>query len=78
MSTLLEVNLARKDITEIAKSYIDNTTIHSIYITTNGSLPEVISYEKFIIITVKSNKAFKYQLTIFLKIMTELEKKRFI
>ncbi len=51
--TLLNVNFtggepfARKDITEIAKSYIDNTTIQSIYITTNGSLPErVISYAR--------------------------------
>ena len=44
--TLLNVNFtggepfARKDIFEIAKSYIDNTTIQSIYITTNGSLPD--------------------------------------
>lgn len=44
--TLLNVNFtggepfARKDILEIAKCYIDNTTIQSIYITTNGSLPE--------------------------------------
>ncbi len=44
--SLLNVNLtggepfARKDITEIAKKYIDNTTIQSIYITTNGSLPD--------------------------------------
>ena len=51
--TLLNVNFtggepfARKDITEIAKNYIDNTTIQSIYITTNGSLPErVIAYAK--------------------------------
>ena len=31
---------ARKDLTEIAKLYCKNTTIQSIYITTNGSLPE--------------------------------------
>ena len=31
---------ARKDITEIAKLYIKNTTIQSIYVTTNASLPE--------------------------------------
>ena len=44
--TLLNVNFtggepfARKDIIDIAKLYIKNTTIQSIYITTNGSLPE--------------------------------------
>ena len=47
-SSLLNVNLtggepfARKDITEIAKLYCRNTNIQSIYITTNGSLPERI------------------------------------
>ena len=46
--TLLNVNFtggepfARKDIVEIAKTYIDNTTIQSIYITTNASLPDRI------------------------------------
>ena len=44
--SLLNVNFtggepfARKDITEIAKLYIKNTTIQSIYVTTNASLPE--------------------------------------
>ena len=44
--TLLNVNFtggepfARKDIIDIEKCYIDNTTIQSIYITTNGSLPD--------------------------------------
>ena len=44
--TLLNVNFtggepfARKDITDIAKLYINNTSIQSIYITTNGSLPD--------------------------------------
>ena len=44
--SLLNINLtggepfARKDIVEIAKLYIKNTTVQSIYITTNGSLPE--------------------------------------
>ncbi len=44
--SLLNVNLtggepfARKDITEVAKLYIKNTTIQSIYVTTNASLPE--------------------------------------
>lgn len=46
--SLLNVNFtggepfARKDITEIAKSYIKNSTIQSIYITTNASLPDRI------------------------------------
>ncbi len=51
--TLLNVNFtggepfARKDIIEVAKCYIRNTTIQSIYITTNGSLPDrVIEYAK--------------------------------
>lgn len=49
--SLLNVNLTggepfvRKDIQEIAKLYIENTSIQSIYITTNASLPERI--EKF-------------------------------
>ena len=43
-NSLLNVNLtggepfARKDIIEIAKLYIKNTTIQSMYVTTNGSL----------------------------------------
>ena len=46
--SLLNVNLtggepfARKDILDIAKLYIKNSTIQSIYITTNASLPERI------------------------------------
>jgi radical SAM protein with 4Fe4S-binding SPASM domain len=49
--SLLNVNLtggepfARKDIQEIAELYIQNTSIQSIYITTNASLPDRI--EKF-------------------------------
>ena len=44
--SLLNVNFtggepfARKEINEIAKLYIKNSTIQSIYITTNGSLPD--------------------------------------
>ena len=63
--SLLNVNItggepfARKDIIDIAKKYIDNTTIQSIYITTNGSLPdraenfakEVTNYNKDIELT---------------------------
>ncbi len=47
-SSLLNVNLtggepfARKEIVEIAKLYIKNTTIQSIYVTTNASLPDRI------------------------------------
>jgi len=47
-SSLLNVNLtggepfARKDIIDIAKLYIRNSTIQSIYITTNASLPDRI------------------------------------
>ena len=46
--SLLNVNLtggepfARKDLTQIAKSYLSNSTIQSIYVTTNASLPERI------------------------------------
>ena len=52
-NTLMNVNFtggepfARKDIIDIAQSYIKNTTIRSLYITTNGSLPErVIDFAK--------------------------------
>ena len=50
--SLLNINFTggepftRKDITEIAKLYIKNSTIQSIYITTNASLPDRI--EKFV------------------------------
>ena len=50
-TSLLNVNLtggepfARKDIIDIAKLYIKNTTIQSIYVTTNASLPDRV--EKF-------------------------------
>ena len=45
-SSLLNVNFtggepfARKDLLDIARLYCKNTTIQSIYITTNGSLPD--------------------------------------
>ena len=51
--SLLNVNFtggepfARKEINEIAKLYIKNTTIQSIYVTTNASLPDrVINFAK--------------------------------
>ena len=64
-SSLLNVNLtggepfARKDIEEIAKLYIKNTTVQSIYVTTNASLPDrvesfaknIINYDKNIELT---------------------------
>ena len=49
--SLLNVNLtggepfARKDLIDIAKSYLRNSTIQSIYVTTNASLPDRV--EKF-------------------------------
>ncbi len=52
-NSLLNVNFtggepfARKEFKDIAKFYIKNTTIQSIYITTNGSLPErIIDFAK--------------------------------
>lgn len=46
---------ARKDIEEIAKLYIKNTTIQSIYVTTNGSLPDrIIKFCKNIISNYKN------------------------
>ena len=55
-NSLLNVNLtggepfARKDIEEIAKLYIKNTTVQSMYVTTNASLPDrVESFAKNII-----------------------------
>ena len=47
--SLLNVNLtggepfARKDLIDIAKSYLRNSTVQSMYITTNASLPERIN-----------------------------------
>ena len=59
-SSLLNVNLtggepfARKEIVDIAKLYIKNTTIQSIYVTTNASLPDRI--ENFAKNIIKFNK----------------------
>jgi|TARA_B110000483_G_C17750558_1_gene372141 molybdenum cofactor biosynthesis enzyme MoaA len=47
-NSLLNVNLtngepfARKDLVDIAKKYLTNTTIQSIYVTTNESLPDIV------------------------------------
>ena len=67
--SLLNVNLtggepfARKDIVEIAKLYIKNSTVQSIYITTNGSLPDrVESFAKKLQILKKMlSLLFKFQ-----------------
>jgi len=68
--SLLNVNLtggepfARKDIEEIAKLYVKNTTIQSIYITTNASLPDRV--EKFAknIINFDKNVQLTFQISI--------------
>ena len=68
--SLLNVNFtggepfARKDIIEIAKLYIKNSTIQSIYITTNASLPDRI--EKFVkeITSMKKNIELGIQISI--------------
>ena len=65
--SLLNVNLtggepfARKDITEIAKLYIKNTNIQSIYVTTNASLPDrVENFAKAIIYLDKNIKLISF------------------
>ena len=68
--SLLNVNLtggepfARKDIVDIAKLYILNSTIQSIYITTNASLPDRI--ENFVkeITNFKDNIELTFQISI--------------
>ena len=68
--SLLNVNLtggepfARKDIIDIAKLYIKNTTAQSIYVTTNGSLPDRI--EKFAkeVTNFKDNIELTFQISI--------------
>jgi len=68
--SLLNVNFtggepfARKDITEIAKKYIDNTTIQSIYVTTNGSLPERAENFAKEITSYDSNMELTFQISI--------------
>tara|TARA_B100001123_G_C15156767_1_gene965817 strand:+ start:99 stop:1202 length:1104 start_codon:yes stop_codon:yes gene_type:complete len=68
--SLLNVNLtggepfARKDIVDIAKLYIKNSTIQSIYVTTNASLPDRI--ENFVkeITKFDSNIELTFQISI--------------
>jgi len=68
--SLLNVNLtggepfARKDITDIAKLYIKNSTVQSIYITTNASLPDRIENFTKEIIKVDNNIELTFQISI--------------
>ena len=68
--SLLNVNLtggepfARKDITEIAKLYIKNTTVQSIYVTTNASLPDRIENFSKTIISLDKNIELTFQISI--------------
>jgi len=68
--SLLNVNLtggepfARKDITEIAKLYVQNTTVQSIYVTTNGSLPERAENFAKTITSLEKNIELTFQISI--------------
>ena len=68
--SLLNVNLtggepfARKDIIEIAKLYIKNTTVQSIYVTTNASLPDRVENFARAIIDFDKNIELTFQISI--------------
>ncbi len=68
--SLLNVNLtggepfARSDITEIAKCYIKNTTVQSIYVTTNASLPERVENFAKIISNIEKDLELTFQISI--------------
>ncbi len=68
--SLLNVNLtggepfARKDIVDIAKIYLKNTTIQSMYITTNASLPDRIENFAKIINSLDNNLELNFQISI--------------
>ena len=68
--SLLNVNLtggepfARKDIVEIAKLYIKNSTVQSIYITTNGSLPDRVESFAKKITDFEKNVELTFQISI--------------
>lgn len=68
--SLLNVNLtggepfARKDIINIAKLYIKNSTVQSIYITTNASLPDRIEEFAKEITNFKKNIELTFQISI--------------
>ena len=55
---------ARKDLIEIAKLYILNSNIDSIYITTNGSLPERVKNFIETIVKFKSDIELSFQISI--------------
>ncbi len=69
-NSLLNVNLtggepfARKDIVEIAKLYVQNTTVQSIYVTTNGSLPERAENFAKTIINLEKDIELTFQISI--------------
>ena len=68
--SLLNVNLtggepfARKDISKIAKLYLDNSTVQSIYITTNASLPDRIKSFAEEISNYSPNTELSFQISI--------------
>ena len=68
--SLLNVNFtggepfARKDIAEIAKLYIKNTTVQSMYVTTNASLPDRVENFAKTIIDLDKNIELTFQISI--------------
>ena len=68
--SLLNVNFtggepfARKDLTEIAKKYLINSTIQSIYVTTNASLPERVKNFAQEISNFDNNTELTFQISI--------------
>jgi len=68
--SLLNVNLtggepfARKDIVDIAKLYIKNSTVQSMYITTNASLPDRIENFANVITDFEKNIELTFQISI--------------
>jgi radical SAM protein with 4Fe4S-binding SPASM domain len=68
--SLLNINLtggepfARKDIIQIAKLYLDNTPVQSIYITTNGSLPDRVENFAKEIILYRNDIELTFQISI--------------
>ncbi len=69
-SSLLNVNLtggepfARKDLADIAKLYLNNTPVQSIYITTNASLPDRIENFANVITDFEKNIELTFQISI--------------
>ena len=69
-TSLLNVNFtggepfARKDINDIAKLYIKNTTIQSIYVTTNASLPDRVESFAKAVTELDKNIELTFQISI--------------